>query len=106
MKKLILAAIALTTAVSMYAQGTVTFTGYPGTDGLHTSHVWGPSTNNGSLSLTGNGANDGPAGTTAYAASGMSLIGSSGSTGKYGASTTFAQLLWANGANAAESSLV
>jgi hypothetical protein len=36
----------------------------------------------------------------------MSLIGTVGLTGKYGASTTFAQLLWANGANAAESSLV
>jgi len=105
MKKLILAAIALTTAVSMYAQGTVNFTMYPGGDGLHTSHVYGPGTIP-TQSLVGNAANDGPAGTVNYTAAGMALIGSSGTGGKYGSSTTFAQLLYANGANVAEASLV
>jgi hypothetical protein len=105
MKKLILAAIALTTAVSIYAQGTVTFTQYPGPDGLTTSHVWTPGTNP-AQALVGNAVNDGPAGSVNYSAAGMVLIGTGGLTGKYGASTTFAQLLYANGANQPEASLI
>jgi hypothetical protein len=106
MRRLILTAFALTTAVSMYAQGTVYFTGYPGSDGLHTSHVWAPSSTLPALALTGNGPNDGPPGTVNYAGAGMALIGSSGLTGRFGAQTTFAQLLFANGANRPEASLV
>jgi len=103
MKKLILAAFALTTAVSVFAQGTVVFDAYHNGS---TTHFWGPSTTASSLSLIGSGLSDTPAGTTDYAGAGMALIGSSGLAGKYGASTTFAQLLWANGANQPEASLV
>ena len=103
MKKLILAAFALTTAASVFAQGTVQFYQYG--DGVNTTHVWGPSTNSPSLHFIGSGINDSPAGTNNYASAGMALIGASGTGGKYGAATTFAQLLFANGAGAPEASL-
>jgi len=104
MKKLILAAFALTTAASVFAQGTVSF---GNRNPLGTTHVWGPSTTEPSLSLIGPASNDTlPVGTTPYAASGMSLIGANGTGGKYGAATTFAQLLAAPLFNQPESSLV
>jgi hypothetical protein len=96
MKKLVLTAFALTTAVGVFAQGTVIFNNRLGS----TSHVYG----GGTSSVRGNAANDSPAGSTSYA--GLSLIGANGLTGLYGASTTLAQLLAANGANQAESSLL
>jgi hypothetical protein len=103
MKKLILAAFALTTAASVFAQGTINFTTY---GALGTVHVWGPSTNSASMSIVGGGMTDGPtAGTNNYAALGMSVIGANGTGGKYGGATTFTQLLFANGSGAAESSL-
>ena len=71
MKKLILAAIAVTCAVSVYAQGTVAF---DIRTAAGTSHVWGPSTINPNLSLRGNApTGDRPAGTTDYLAAGMTL---------------------------------
>jgi len=76
---------------------------------LGTTHFWGPSDPNApwcAISLVGLGTNDSPAGKIDYAAAGLSMIGASGTGGKYGSSTTFAQLLWANGANASEASLV
>ena len=102
MKKLILAACAVTCAVSVFAQGTVAFNNRTT---LGTSHVWGPSASNPTTHFVGAGLNDNPAGTVDYAGNGMTMIGAGGLTGKYGASTTFAQLLAANGAGAAESSL-
>jgi hypothetical protein len=104
MKQLILAAFALTAAVGVFAQGNVFWQGYPG-NGTQTQHVWVPSATAPYLSLIGNGSNDGPPGTTPYAESGMVLVGSSGTGGHWGSSTTFAQLLWANGANQPVSSL-
>ena len=98
MKKLILAAFALTAAAGIFAQGTVTFLSAIG-GGVATSHVWAPSSTAPWLSLQGNGINDTPVGSNNYAAAGMSLIGANGSGGRYGSSTTFAQLLFANGAN-------
>ena len=100
MKKLILAAIALTTAAGVFAQGTVIFNNRILNAGgvSQTAHVWGPGTTP-SLSLVGLGSNDSPAGVTPYAASGMKLIGESGRNAQYGYATTFAQLLAANGAN-------
>jgi hypothetical protein len=100
MKKLIIAAFALTAATGLFAQGTVVFDVYHNGS---TTHVYGPSTTTPSLSLVGIGTADSPAGTVNY--SGMALIGANGLTGQYGASTTFAQLLFANGASQAESSL-
>src|SRR3954463_10818457 len=96
MKKLVLTAFALTTAVGVFAQGTVIFNNRLGS----TTHVYG----GGQTSVRGNAANDTPAGSTSYA--GLTLIGANGLTGEWGAATTFAQLLAANGANQPESSLL
>jgi hypothetical protein len=94
MKKLILAAITLTTAASVFAQGTVTFNNRIA--GTGTTHVW-----SGPLALQGNGPSDTPAGSTDY--TGYLLIGTSGGLS---ATTTFAQLIGAPGAGAAESSML
>src|ERR1035438_6209069 len=102
MRKAILAAFALTAAGSAFAQGTVIFGDY---NSLGTTHVWVPSGTAPDLSLIGNGSNDSPQGTTPYSQYGMVLVGSTGTGGRWGSSTTFAQLLWANGANAPTSSL-
>jgi len=101
MKKLILAAFALTTAVSVFAQGTITFNMRT----PQTFHIWGPSSSAPSLALQGMGSNDNPSGTTAYAADGMQMIGISGINTQYGAATTLAQLIGAVGAGAQQSSL-
>ena len=90
MKKLILTAFALTAAVGVFAQGTVGFGCY---NALGTVHFWGPSSNNASLFMLGNGPTDSPAGTNDYVGRGMALIGANGTSGKYGSSTTLAQLL-------------
>jgi len=108
MKKLILAAFALTIAVSVFAQGTVVLNNrISGGAGVgQSTHIWGPSTTNPTLSLIGLGLTDSPSGTVDFAAAGMSLIGASGSGGKYGYTTTLAQLIGADGSAVAESSLV
>jgi hypothetical protein len=107
MKKLILAAFALTTAASVFAQGTIIFNIRLAANQVH---VWGPSaTLDSSISLIGLGSNDLPAGTTPFAADGMTLIGSSGINGRFGAATMYAQLIGINTATAAlapEASLV
>jgi hypothetical protein len=105
MKKLILGAFAVTVAVGVFAQGQVALVGNSASG---TQHIWGPSINAPTLSLVGSGSNDhNPTpGTTPYAASGMSLIGSSGLFGPGGAATTLAQLLAAPGANAPDNLLV
>ncbi len=102
MKKLVLAAFALTTAASVFAQGTVIL--YMRT-GLGTTHVYSPAPGNPTLSLVGNGTADSPSGSVNYLGNGMVAIGQSGTAGQYGAAGTFAQLLAANGANAPEGSL-
>jgi hypothetical protein len=122
MKKLVLAAFALTAAASVFAQGTVFFNnriaGGVGT-GL-SLHVFAPSTTAPGLSLIGLGSNDtggsanvtnawgsiAPQSANLGSVSSMPLIGAGGSGGKYGYATTFAQLIGANGLNAAEGSLV
>jgi hypothetical protein len=109
MTKLILALFALGAAASTFAQGRVAFTiRIPaGLTSGQTTHIWGPSTTAPGLSLIGLGSNDSPSGTTPFgSASGMALIGAGGSGGKYGSSTTFAQLIGAVGSNQPESTLV
>jgi len=96
MKKLILAAITVTTAASVFAQGTVAFVNRSAGG---TSHVY--SGQPGSPLRQGNAPGDSPAGSVDYA--GYTLIGT---TGGMTASTTFAQLLGANGAGQPESSLL
>jgi hypothetical protein len=103
MKAIIFGAFVLAAPASVLAQGTVIFTSYY--EGS-TSHFWAAGLAAPYLGLTGNGPEDTPAGTIDYAAAGMFLIGANGTGGKGGAATTFAQLLWANGANAPASSLV
>jgi len=98
MKKLILAAITLTSALSVFAQGTVVFVNR---SAAGTTHLWyTPSTR---TAIQGNGATDSPAGSTDFAGAGGVLVGTSGSLA---GPTTFGQLLAAPGSNAAESSLV
>src|SRR5262249_12875352 len=94
MKKLILAAITLTSAASVFAQGTVVFNNR--IVGTGVTHIY-----SGPAYIYGNGPGDSPTGTVSYA--GYLLIGTTG--GMVG-STTYAQLLGANGAGAPESSLL
>ncbi len=94
MKKLILAAVAVTCAVSVYAQGTVQFNNRTAAG---TSHVWGVATTP-SVSLVGQATTgDTPVGTVNYAAAGCALLAGN---------TFYAQILGINGAGAAETSLV
>ena len=102
-RKLIVAAFALTVAGGVFAQGTVAFSSY---NSLGTVHYWVASPTAPWQSLSGNSAADSPAGTTDYEHYGMMLIGSTGTGGHWGSSTTFAQLLWANGASQPLNSLV
>ena len=102
MKKLILTAFALTAAVSIYAQGTVAFDSYHNGS---TTHVYGPSASSPTNFFVGMGIQDNPAGTVNFTNAGMAYIGSTGTGGKYGSSTTLAQLLFANSPGAAEASL-
>ncbi len=98
MKKLILAAIALSSAfsgISVFAQATVIFNNR--VSGTLITHVYsGPS------AIQGNGPGDTPAGTNTWGGS-YTLIGT---TGGMTASTTFAQLLGAPGFNQPESALL
>jgi hypothetical protein len=100
MKKTILGFSVILAALNLFAQGTVQFSNF---SYLGTSHVWGSEQY---ISFVGQGSNDSPSSTTPYQAYGMVLIGANGTGGRYGAATTFAQLLAANGPNQPESSLV
>jgi hypothetical protein len=94
MKTIIFAAIVITSALSVFAQGTVGFNNRIG--GIAITHIYV-----GDRFVIGNGPNDIPPGPADY--TGCVLIGTvGGMTG----STTFAQLLGANGASAPESSLL
>ena len=104
MKKLILAAFALTTAASVFAQGTIwlgnRFTQVPAV----TTHIYAPLNANDMESVVGNAATDSPAGTTLYG--GRALIGASGVSAQYGAATTFAQYVAVAGAGQPVESLL
>jgi hypothetical protein len=98
MKKLILAAITLTSAVSVFAQGTVVFN----LRSSGTAHVYLPLGPGDQTRITGQGNGDGvPTGTTDYG--GRAFIGSA-SLGQ--AQSYLSQLLGANGGAAPESSLL
>lgn len=99
MKPLILAAITIACAASVFAQGTVVFNN--AVSGTVSTRIFGPDPTNYGRSVVGNRATDLPAGSTDY--TGLTLIGT---TGGLVGSTTFAQLLGADGANRAESSLL
>src|ERR1051326_439464 len=100
MKKLILAAVALTSAASVFAQGTVIFNNRSG----GTTHVYAPSGPTDYTSVTGNGSNDSqPAGVT-YGS--RVAIGASGLSGPHGGFRTLSPLFGAKGAGASESSLL
>jgi hypothetical protein len=99
MKKLILAAITLTSAVSVFAQGTVIFNNRT----LGTSHVYAPLSPTDNVKIQGQGNGDSnPTGTDF---GGRAFIGASGTGGQYGAASTLGQLL-GGPAGSAESSLV
>lgn len=101
MKKLILAAVAVTCAVSVFAQGTITFNNRIAANTLQT-HVYAPLASDVTFKQIGNGTGDFPAGTTSWA--GWTPIGAT-LGGQYGASTTLAQLL-TGPSGAPESSLL
>jgi|SwirhirootsSR2_FD_contig_81_2083316_length_1280_multi_16_in_0_out_0_1 hypothetical protein len=96
MKKLILAAITLTSALSVFAQGTVVFVNR---SAAGTTHLY--YTPNVHTAIQGQGASDNPVGATDWG-SGILV----GTTGSIAGPTTFGQLLAAPGAGAAESSLL
>ena len=95
MKKVILSAITFTSALSMFAQGTVILNNRVA--GTGTTHVYGP----GDGFRTGNGSDDVPPGPTDYR--GFILIGT---VGGMIASTTYATLIGAPGSNAPESAML
>jgi hypothetical protein len=98
MKKLILGVLTVTTAICVFAQGTVAFVNRSAGG---TSHVW--IGGGGGFQVQGNGSNDVPAGSVNYA--GFHLIGT-GPNGLFEAQHYFAQLLGAPGSGAPESSLL
>jgi len=101
MKKLILAAITLTSAASVFAQGTVNFNMRLG----GTAHVYAPLGPGDQIGIQGQGTNDGnPSGTTNY--NGRVVIGGNGLGTSPDPSHYLGQLLGANGAGAAEASLL
>jgi hypothetical protein len=101
MKKLILAAFALTTAASVFAQGTVVFNNR--VVGAIVTHVYAPLAPGSGVSQIGNGTADTTAGADDWA--GFTLIGTT-LAGQYGGSSTRAQLLGATGNGAPELSLL
>src|ERR1043166_5339384 len=100
MKKLVLAAVTLASAASVFAQGTVIFNLRTG----GTSHVYAPLGPTDTTSIIGQGTNDGtPSCTTSYG--GRVTIGSGGLAGQYGAQSTLISIL-GGPSGAAESSVV
>jgi len=97
MKKTILTAIAMCCAVGVFAQGTVVFNNRLGA----TTHIYGTL---GSQRLSGNAANDNPAGSTVYG-SGYYLIGTAGAPANFAASTTYVSFLGAAGALASDATV-
>ena len=102
MKKLILAAFALTTAASVFAQGTIVFNNR--IVGQVITHVYAPLATAPFFSQIGNGTSDLQPGATSWA--GFSLIGNLGTAGIYQGATTMAELLTFAGTGAPEASLV
>jgi len=100
MKKLALITLALTSAASVFAQGTVVFNNRVA--GTLLTHIYAPLAGSASSKQSGNGSNDTPSGATSWA--GYTLLGAS-LAGQYGAQSTMAALLAAPGANANLSSL-
>jgi len=106
MKKLALITLALTCAAGAFAQGTVSFANR--ISGTLITHIYAPLAGAPGQHQIGNGTLDTPTTntvgvTTSWA--GYTLIGAGGIAGPYGASTTFSQLLSANGSGQAESAL-
>ncbi len=101
MKSILLGTAVVLTALTGFAQGTVAFYNR---NSAGTSHIYAPVAANPGFSQIGNGAGDVPAGTISWA--GWEGIGLHGLTGQWGGQTTFPQLLAANGAGQAESSLI
>jgi len=102
MKKLILTAFAVTCAASVFAQGSVVFNNR--VVGSVVTHIYAPNSANIAMSQIGNGPTDTPSNGISWA--GFTVIGANGTGGAYGAATTFAQLLGADGGGIPEASLV
>jgi hypothetical protein len=100
MKKLLVTAIAVVSAASVFAQGTITFNNY--VSGLHT-HIYAPLATDVYRSQMGNSSTDLPAGSTVW--TGYTLIGAGGLAGQFGGTSTFAALLAAPNTGQTEESL-
>lgn len=97
MKKLILAAFALTTAASVFAQGTIWLGNRFAQTPAVTTHIYAPLSAADTEAITGNAATDNPIGTTLYG--GRKFIGADGNiNAQYGAATTLAQYVAVAGA--------
>jgi len=93
MKKTLLTLLALGTAASVFAQGTVTLNNASAANGVN-NRIFGPELGNASLSKVGNRSSDTPAGTQTY-------------TGALLSGSNFRAELWgASGTGAAEGSLL
>jgi hypothetical protein len=99
MKKLVLTAIALTSALSGFAQGTVVFNNRVA--GTLLTHIYAPLAGSPQTKQTGNGSSDTPAGAVSWG--GYALLGAGGAAE---ASHYMAVLLSAPGAGANASSLL
>ncbi len=102
MKPIIVTAICLAMAsvTNAFAQGQVIFNNRAG--GI--AHVYAPLGPGDTTRIVGQASNDNPPGSIDYG--GRVPIGASGSSGQYGAATTFAQLLGAPGSSAPEATLL
>lgn len=101
MKKWLVGLPAVLSAASALAQGQVVFNNR--VTGSVVARIYAPLAGNPGFSQIGNGSADTPAGTQDWSA--FTLIAANGTNGLFGAATTFAQLLGADGQNQPESSL-
>ena len=102
MKKLILAAFAVTCATSVFAQGLIAFQNR--LTGTIVTHVYAPLATATGFSQLGQGTADTPTGSTDWSA--FTRIGATGVNVQYGGAYTLAQIIGAPGNNQPESSLV
>jgi len=100
MKKLIVTSLAVVSAATVFAQGTIVFNNLEASTRFR---IFAPLPGAPGTIQTGNASTDAPAGTTVW--TGYTVIGASAS-GQYGASATMAELLAGAGLNVPESSLL
>jgi hypothetical protein len=101
MKTLLFYSMFVIGSTRAFAQGTVIFNNHVA--GTIVTHVYAPLPSSPTFSQRGNGSDDTPTSTRDWTA--FTLIGANGLGGPFGAGTTFAQLLGANGYDQPETAL-